>query len=243
MKKILWRLDRLISKIQGYGWGAHSLKAEVSSVLPFISNLNYVIDVGGNKGLYTNEILKINNDAKVFVFEPSKTNISILQRKFDGHINVEIIPKAVSDENKVLTLYSNVPGSGIASLAQRKLDHFGITMNEKETVESIRLDDFFSNENTSYVDLLKLDIEGFELQALKGATQLLSKTRVVQFEFGGANIDTRTFFQDFYYFFANLEFELYRISPFGARRITEYNESMEKFITTNYLAVNTKAIR
>ena len=48
----------------------------------------------------------------------------------------------------------------------------------------------------SKIDLLKLDVEGHELYLLS-AKKFISKISVIQFEFGGCNIDTRTYFRDF----------------------------------------------
>jgi hypothetical protein len=48
--------------------------------------------------------------------------------------------------------------------------------------------------------MVKMDIEGHELTALKGFGAALDVARVLQFEFGGCNIDSRTYFQDFWYF-------------------------------------------
>jgi hypothetical protein len=65
---------------------------------------------------------------------------------------------------------------------------------------------------------------------------------VVQFEFGGCNIDTRTYFKDFWSFFSERGFELHRVSPFGAVKIVGYREADECFTTTNYIAVNKQEI-
>ena len=53
------------------------------------------------------------------------------------------------------------------------------------------------------IDLLKLDVEGHELEVLRGGVRMFAQRRVkmVSFEFGGCNIDSRTYFRDFYYFF------------------------------------------
>ena len=61
-----------------------------------------------------------------------------------------------------------------------------------------------------------------------------------QFEFGGTNIDTRTYFRDFWYFFKECGFILYRITPLGAELIRTYRESDEYFMTTNFIAVKRK---
>ena len=87
---------------------------------------------------------------------------------------------------------------------------------------------------------MKIDVEGHELDVLKGFGDLIVKTKLVQFEFGGTNIDTRTFFQDFWYFFTKKNFRIYRISPKGKILINKYDEKHEYFLTTNYIAVNNR---
>jgi len=57
----------------------------------------------------------------------------------------------------------------------------------------------------------------------------------IQFEFGGCNIDSRTYFQDFYYLLKD-NYKIYRIVKDGIYPINQYREMYEAFITTNYLA-------
>ncbi|WP_445778772.1 hypothetical protein [Shewanella sp.] len=45
--------------------------------------------------------------------------------------------------------------------------------------------------------MIKIDIEGHELSVLKVFGAAIEATKVIQFEFGDCNIDTRTYFQDF----------------------------------------------
>ena len=73
---------------------------------------------------------------------------------------------------------------------------------------------------------------------LKGLGAAISAKNNIQFEFGGCNIGTRTYFQDFWYFFKSHHFILYRITPIGAEPINQYKESEEYFSTTNYVAIN-----
>ena len=62
---------------------------------------------------------------------------------------------------------------------------------------------------------------------------------MVTFEFGGCNIDTRTYFQDFWYFFKDKNMLIYRILPHNRLyKILSYNEMYEQFTTTNYLATS-----
>jgi hypothetical protein len=134
------------------------------------------------------------------------------------------------------TLWSDVAGSSLSSLTKRNLNHFGIKFDYKEQVEVVTLDSW---RETSLIvpDLIKMDVEGHELDVLKGGIKTLALAKVVQFEFGGCNIDTRTFFQDFWYLLTGAGFKIYRISHSRPVRIMYYSEDDENFTTTNYLAV------
>ena len=82
-------------------------------------------------------------------------------------------------------------------------------------------------------------MEGHELDVLRGATEMLreGKVSLVSFEFGGCNIDTRTFLQDFWYFFESYGMSMMgRITPTGfVQPLGKYSELYEQFTTTNYL--------
>jgi len=198
-----------------------------------------VVDVGGNVGDYAGRIRKSAPGAKIHIFEPSATNVAELTARFQSDSLVRVIAAAVSDISGTATLYSNAPGSALSSLAKRRLDHFGSSFDVTETVSTARFEEYWRDHlQRRTLDLVKLDVEGYELVALKGFGDALKATKVIQFEFCGCDIDTRTFFQDFWYFFTERNFEIYRITPYGGERITKYRESDEYFSTTNYIAVN-----
>ena len=239
--KFLEKTERWASKNLGKGWGTETILEEISQIQELIPNVqpNLCIDVGGNKGLYTDALLNLFPMAKVYTFEPAAANLLALRKRFNGNDRVTIIPKGVAREDAVLKLYSDTPGSGLASLTKRQLDHFKISFEHEEVIEVISFENFWiDNLNKAPIDICKLDIEGHELDALRGMGAALAVTKVVQFEFGGCNIDTRTFFQDFWYFFTEKNFSIYRITPYGPVRIKKYSEKDEFFSTTNFIAVN-----
>ena len=108
-------------------------------------------------------------------------------------------------------------------------------------VPVVRLDDIIEEFQIEIVDFLKLDIEGAELDALLGAAAALRSgaIRALSFEFGMNNIDSRTFFRDFWDLLVPLGFSIFRIAPGGTLiRIREYREELEYFkIVSNYVAV------
>jgi hypothetical protein len=127
----------------------------------------------------------------------------------------------------------------MGSLTKRSLDHLHIHFDVTESVQTIVFEDYWTTVlQKRPIDIVKIDIEGHELSALKGFGAALGAVKVVQFEFGGTDIDTRTFFKDFWLLFAAHGFEIYRITPFGELKISSYRESDECFSISNYVAVN-----
>jgi FkbM family methyltransferase len=232
-------IEDIAQKIEGKGYGSATIQQENELVHKLLGREpNIAIDIGGNVGEYTAELRKRNPNLEIHIFEPSATNIKKLNARFVNDKLIKILPLAVSDNNGSATLFSDYAGSGLGSLTKRKLDHFNINFNVTEAINTIRFEDYWkANLNERAIDIVKMDIEGHELAALKGFGKAIFSTEVIQFEFGGCNIDTRTYFQDFWYFFKEHGFALYRITPLAAESIRNYSESDEYFSTTNYIAV------
>ena len=113
-------------------------------------------------------------------------------------------------------------------------------IREEKNVLIDTVDNYCAAKGIDRIDLLKVDIEGHELDCFKGAQGMFATKAIglVTLEFGGANIDTRTYFRDFWYFFEPLGMDLYRITPSGYLfKMEHYYETQEQFRTTNFLAV------
>ncbi len=237
--KILGVLERLFARWQGKGWGAIGVEYEVKMVSKLLSEPKICIDVGGNVGSYSTALLNKFPNCQIVIFEPSQKNTEILEKEFGSNANVSIEPAALSKDSGFTTLFSDADGSVLASLTKRNLNHLGIPFEVTERVRIVRFEDFWVERlNSSKIDLLKLDIEGYELHALEGCGKALKHIKVIQFEFGGTQIDTRTYLRDFWGFLIENGFELFRISPIGLMKIQGYDESNECFTFTTYLAKN-----
>ena len=237
--KIIERFILFLYKILGFGYRSGSIKNEVKSVKKLIVEGKFFVDCGGNIGNYSSEILRVFPNSNLHIFEPSKYNIQILNSKFKNKKNVIINGEGLSNVNDESTLFSDKSGSGLGSLTKRRLDHFNIDFDYNEKIKLVRLDEYW-NENikSEYIDLLKIDVEGHEIQVLEGLGEKINNVRSIQFEFGGCNIDTKTYFQDFWYFFKNHNFTIFRISPLGIIEINKYKELYESFTTTNFICTN-----
>ena len=242
--KVLKINERFFAYLQGKGYGSTTIKQEVNLLAKLLTSKPILaIDIGGNIGDYTAELIKRFPLLEIHTFEPSKKNIQKLISRFKLNENVKVLPYATSNISGSATLFSNEPGSGLGSLTKRNLEHFNIVFDTIEKIDTIRFEDYWKNSLSSKtIDFVKIDIEGHELNALEGFGDAIKFIKVLQFEFGGCNIDTRTYFQDFWYFFKKNNFSIYRITPIGAEYIEKYRESDEVFLTTNYIAVNTNLV-
>lgn len=214
----LWALDRLARRWRG--------------------RRVVVADGGANVGDYAAAVLDRVHDVSLHCFEPSPTARALLESRLAGDDRVTTHPYGLGAEEARVPMYADADASGIASVHRRRLEHHGLAHELQGEVRLRRLDDVCGEEGIERIDLLKLDVEGHELAALHGAERLLREDRleVIQFEFGGAHIDSRVFFQDFFYLLEP-QFRIYRLMRDGVTPVSSYRERDEVFITSNFLCV------
>lgn len=238
LQAILRGVEKATLRFQGKGWGSASTGAEVRAALSKVPTPRIVVDVGGNVGNWSAEMLKRAAPDRLFIFEPAASNIGKLEQRFAGRDNVTILPFALSDHDGRSAFYTDSDGSGLASLHRRTLDHIGLEHKPAGSVETMSWTTFRSRHASERIDVLKLDIEGHEYSVLSAIpAHDLERIGVIQFEFGGCNIDSRTYLRDFWYLLSG-RFAFYRMTPLGLAPVRRYRETEEVFTTTNFLCVN-----
>jgi len=205
-----------------------------------------VMDVGANCGQFLRLALRSMpaSDTRIHCFEPGAHAFEQLRTAASGASHVLLNRLAIGASVGNATLHYQAPGSGLASLTRRDLEHFGIDFGLSEPVQVTTVDDYCERLGIERVHLLKLDIEGHELDAIQGARRMLQQGRIdaLTFEFGGCNIDTRTYFRDFWKVLHGHGMTIHRITPSGFwHRIDRYDEAHEQFRTTNFVARRTMA--
>lgn len=207
-----------------------------------------MFDVGANRGQYLEAALRGLADRRcsIHAFEPSAAAFGILKQRFGQAPGVHLNAFGLGERAGEFNLFSDAEGSELASLTQRRLEHLGIHHERSERVRIETLDGYCASHGIGVIDLLKIDVEGHELEVLRGAAAMFShrRIRIVTFEFGGCNIDTRTYLRDYWQFFAGQDMKsFHRIMPSGhLLRIEEYREDLESFRTANYLVVLDESI-
>src|SRR5207344_3202780 len=143
---------------------------------------------------------------------------------FAEHNNVTIIEKGCGNNPEQVKLYSF---ENIDTLASLYNSFKGKPSQVFSTIGIIRLDDFLSENSIPHIDLIKIDVEGHELEVLRGMKLCIEqkKVEVIQFEFGSFNIISRTFFKDFWELLQN-DYDIYRILKDGLFKIKAYSPDM-----------------
>lgn len=225
-----------------YGGGAdfrasgeeRALKYAASKTAP--GGVFVIFDVGANEGGYALAAREIVGHAKIYAFEPAPHTFHKLKAVSLAAPNIEVFNLGLGAKNQPADLRVSESASGLTSLYDRevfKRENFP-TFTVRINLETV--DDFCARHSVSRINFLKLDVEGHELEVLKGARQMLAARKIdfVQFEFGGTDVDARVFLKDFF----NLlrpDYIISRILQDGLGRL-DYDESKEIFTTTNYLA-------
>ena len=200
-----------------------------------------VFDVGANVRNWTSLALTINPQLTVHCFEPSEATY---QRLLNNRFSPSIICNnyGLSSTAVMSTLYVFGNGSGINSLYQRQGWEEGWGLSCPTCGEPVRLetlDGYCQRAKIQTIDFLKIDVEGHELEVLKGATNMLAKggIRFIQFEYGGCNIDTKVLLKDFFEFFQPLPYTFHKICSKKLLRVERYDQRMENFQYQNWVVV------
>ena len=116
-------------------------------------------------------------------------------------------------------------------------------MNYIESIIVKRLDTYIESEGIEHINFIKIDIGGHELKALEGFGSYLNADFIdyIQFEYGGANLDSKTSLMELYKFFKDRGFIVTKVMPNGLE-IREYSPFMENFMYSNYIAISNRIL-
>lgn len=245
VRKRFYRFNKALYELGLYGLGLRNYENDyLSGEKHFLSLLGncgplVVFDVGANIGSYSESIIKTNQEARIYAFEPHPTNFERLATSA-REWGYQAINAALGDKTGQLKLYdyANNDGSQHASLYKDVIKdiHKSEVHSHEVTVQT--LDAFVKENAITAVDLLKIDVEGNEYKVLQGAKQSITRGMIdmIHFEFNEMNVVSRTFLKDIIELLSGYRF--YRMLPDGLIDLGEYKAyRMEIFAYQNIVAV------
>jgi FkbM family methyltransferase len=165
---------------------------------------NTFIDIGANIGtwsLYASNIVGVTGS--ILSFEPHPKNFTFLQKniRLNGFENIQAFNFGLSDTDTFLNFTNSFD----------TMNHVSESNSNNTITISVKQLDEFTN-NLSIIDLIKIDVEGYELFVLKGAKSTLQKTKKIIFESDSRlqhNYNYKT--TDIINFLKNENFNIYKL--------------------------------
>lgn len=202
-----------------------------------------IFDIGANIGEYAEVIEKssfqYNIKVDLHLFEPTKSCFSTISKIFEAKENITLNNFGASNRNGSATIYYDKEESGFASLYQRNLANYNIELNQSEDIILRRLDSYIEEKDIRHINFVKIDIEGHELNAFEGFGQYFNGDFIdyIQFEYGGANLDSHTSLMEIYKFLTDRGFKIAKVKTTGLE-MRDYSSFMDNFNYSNYVAIS-----
>jgi len=139
------------------------------------SNL-LIFDVGANLGESIRSFKSFLPNAVIHAFEPNQASFKILQDNVLSYKNVTTWNLGVGSRDYSGSLYCNEYAL-MSSFRQSDTYGFGKILHEQQ-VDIVKLDNFVKSHSLSVPEILKIDVQGFELNVLLGALEMLEKQTI-----------------------------------------------------------------
>lgn len=206
-------------------------------MLDQIKKSRVAFDIGANIGEWARAALAVNPDLQLHCFEPSSDTFDRLQNN-GFPPNVSLNQFGLGSAPGELDLHVVETASGMNSVYNRR----GVFLTQEDNIERIKidtLDGYCQSRGITQIDFIKVDVEGHELEVFKGMRGLLAAgaVRVIQFEYGGCNLDAKVFLADIWDFFGEFGMTFYKLHSRGPKLVKTYVQSLDNLQYQNWAII------
>jgi FkbM family methyltransferase len=230
------RLNNLLLylSMRGLGydnWRDHAISGEASFLSSFFSGTEnpVVLDVGAYHGEYARLVRRYSPTAEIYCFEPHPISFRLLQ-KTAQQCGLTAFQLACGKHSGPAQLFDTAHenGSKRASCYRETVEP-RVSDISVHDVEVVTIDEFTAARNIKEIELIKVDVEGGELEVLHGASGLIKERRIkaLQFEMGDCYPVRRVWMRDFYDLLKGYAF--YRLLPNGLLPLGPYRASTHEW--------------
>ena len=181
-------------------------------------SIRSVIDVGANQGQYAQGLIDNGYKGKLYSFEPISSVFEVLKKNSSAHPRWSVFNfgMGAKEEDLVINISENFVSSSIFKVSEASMDSEPKTrITHGEEIRLSTLDTLFEKQPEFDKEiLLKLDVQGYELEALRGAAKILSQIKVVQAEMSFVQLyEGAPLFGEVIDFLKNHGFDIFTIIP------------------------------
>ena len=141
------------------------------AILSRVAPNDCIYDIGANRGFYTQRFLEKTPEGKVFAFEPVPECNQVIQQLSSKYSHLILTRMAVGSSKGVVPMSIGTDDLNATSTIKSNKNENDI-MVEIDTIDNIVA------KNNSVPNVLKIDVEGFELEVIQGMNETLKNSRV-----------------------------------------------------------------
>lgn len=203
-----------------------------------VTDAAIVFDVGANRGDWTDSAARTFPRARIHSFEILPETFAHLRARFGDTAGIAINNVGLSDAEGTLTVYFSPDRDDLATCVVGFSEEFHNYRPRSCPVSVTTGDRYCAARGIDTIDFLKVDVEGYEPQVLRGFSGMLGRGSIgaIQFEYGYINIDTHFLLKDFYAYLSPFNMVIGKIYP-DYVDFRPYRHVHEDFYGPNYLAV------
>ncbi len=176
-----------IQEVSFYVFAYQHIDAAIS-IAQSLNNVkgNTILDVGGGQATTAEIFQKAYPNHKIYIFEPIQSNAQIIAKTAIQYSNWNLITKAAGSQigTSQINIAQRVTASSLLELDTNILGEGTykdvLAFKNTEAISLTTLDSEISSD--AIIDVLKMDVQGYELEVLKGASSTIARTKVIVFE-------------------------------------------------------------
>ena len=165
---------------------------EASTALKRLANIGFepviIFDVGAYRGDFARLCAHIWPQAKIVCFEPQENKVIELHRLSGSLPSISVFPVLLGANAESGKVALHESGTASSVLSEHIPQHFPVKFYPMRSIDDIVQKDL----NNQYPDLLKIDVQGYELEVLKGAEKSLSRLKLILAELNLLDIHKNT---------------------------------------------------
>ena len=230
---IYQKIKLLPDALKGFLFSDPQRNGEYKFLGSYIKDNMLIFDVGANTGEYSEHILSFNRNVVIHCFEPVSKTFKALEKniKCKNSQNLFLNNYGLGDKASQVEMF--IYGENAGSNSIYYSDYHANKSNgiTKELVQLTTLDEYIKEKNITKIDFLKIDVEGHELNVIKGGTNTLKAgiVKCVQFEYG---------IEEMFKILAKYDCRIYRLTPWGKIKVKKFSPNLENYKHSNYLAIS-----